>query len=308
MQIINSLRQLPDENHYAVTIGNFDGVHLGHQQVLSFVKKHCQENGLKLVVLSFNPHPQEILNPGNYFLLNSVEEKRELLGENGVDFLCEIKFDRNFSTLSPEQFLNEHIFINMNLKKLFLGHDFAFGANKSGGHQVAEQLCEKNQVKVETLAKFEFENKRVSSSLVRKKILDGLVADAEEMLGRQFFISGQVIKGDGRGRKIGFPTANVMFAKNRVIPKLGVYITKTKIGKMTYQSVTNIGRKPTFIEDGAVTVESHILDFDRDIYGEKIQVSFVEHLRDEAKFNSVNDLIQQINKDVDKTREYFAKA
>lgn len=290
-----------------MTIGNFDGVHRGHREVLKYVKGKCHELDTKLVVMTFNPHPQEILNPGNYFLLNSVEEKRELLQSCGVDYLCEIKFDRNFSTLSPEDFLNDYIFCNDQLKCLFLGHDFAFGANKSGGHLQAMEVARKHNVIFEDLNKFEFDGERVSSSLIREKIRTGKILEANSFLGRDYFVTGRVVKGDGRGRQIGFPTANVGFAQNRVIPSNGVYATQTRIGKMNYLSVTNIGCKPTFLKDGGVTIESHLLDFDRDIYGEEIEVHFNQKIREEIKFDSVNALIQQIDKDVVTAREIFEK-
>ena len=308
MQVINNLSATELDQPFGLTIGNFDGVHRGHRQVLEYVRKKCHEQNARLVVMSFNPHPQEILNPGNYFLINSMEEKRDLLASCGVEFLCEIKFDRNFSTQSPQEFLENHIFCNKNLKSLFLGHDFTFGANKTGGHELAEKFCSKNNVNFENLEKFEFEGERVSSSLIRECVQSGDVDKATEFLGRNYFVSGRIEKGDGRGRKIGFPTANVGFEKNRIIPKTGVYATETKIGKLNYYSVTNIGVKPTFLEDGGLTVESHILDFDRDIYGELVEVQFHKKLRDEKKFDSVNDLIKQIATDVETTRKFFEKA
>jgi riboflavin kinase/FMN adenylyltransferase len=308
LQVITKLSAETLDQPFGLTIGNFDGVHRGHREVLDYVRKKCNEKKEKLVVMSFNPHPQEILNPGNYFLINSMEEKRCLLESCGVDYLCEIKFDRNFSTQSPQEFLENHIFSNKKLKSLFLGHDFTFGANKSGGHELAEDFCTKNQVSLENLEKFEFEGERVSSSLVRDCVQAGEVEKASEFLGRSYFISGRIEKGDGRGRKIGFPTANVGFEKNRIIPSTGVYATETRIGKLNYHSVTNIGVKPTFLEDGGLTVESHILDFDRDIYGELVQVHFLKKLRNEKKFDSVNDLIKQIGNDVQTTRDFFEKA
>lgn len=305
MQVVKSLNSSELDKPFALTIGNFDGVHKGHRKVLDYVKSKANELGLKLVVVTFNPHPQEILNPGNYFLLNSFPEKCELIKSCGADFLCEIKFDRNFSTLSPENFLKEYIFNNPNLKSIFLGHDFAFGANKSGGHDLAEKFAQKNNVVFEDLAKFTFAGERVSSSLIREKIKTGLISEANDFLGREYFITGRVVKGDGRGKQIGFPTANIGFEKNRVIPSNGVYATKTCISNMNYFSVTNIGVKPTFLDHAGVTIESHILDFDRDIYGEEIQVQFFKRIRDEKKFDSVNSLIKQIEEDVVATREFF---
>ena len=219
--------------------------------------------------------------------------------------MCEIKFDRNFSTQSPDEFLSNHIFINTALKSLYLGHDFAFGANKAGSQDLAMDYCKRNQVEFEILPKFEHKGERVSSSLVRKCIMNGEIDVANQFLGRKFFLNGKIIKGDGRGRTIGFPTANIHYSKNRVLPDLGVYVTMSEIDGMSYQSVTNIGKKPTFGEFDQVTIESHLLDFDRDIYGETLKVDFYKRIRPEKKFASVNELMSQIQKDVDATKNFF---
>ncbi|WP_419168922.1 bifunctional riboflavin kinase/FAD synthetase [Halobacteriovorax sp.] len=304
MKVIKSLNEL-NEFDYAVTIGNFDGVHCGHQKVIRNIKDECEKSNLKLVVVTFTPHPIQILNPKEHYLINSYSERRELLSELGIDYLFEIEFNRDISLMPPKDFLDEFIFNAKAPAKFYLGHDFAFGAQKKGNHSFVKKYCEDINTEVIVLCSFDVEGGKVSSTIVREALADGDVESVRKYLKRDYFIRGRVIKGAGRGRQIGIPTANLDLDRYRRYPKNGVYITKTKFGESTWYSVTNIGHNPTFTDGMGVFVETHILDFDNDIYGNEIEVSFIKRLRDEKKFDSVNDLIEQINLDVDKTREYF---
>lgn len=304
MKVIKSLNEL-NELDYAVTIGNFDGVHCGHQKVIRNIKDECENSNLKLVVVTFTPHPIQILNPKEHYLINSYSERRELLAELGIDYLFEIEFNRDISLMPPKDFLDEFIFNAKAPAKFYLGHDFAFGAQKKGNHSFVKKYCEDINTEVIVLCSFDVEGGKVSSTIVREALADGDVESVRKYLKRDYFIRGRVIKGAGRGRQIGIPTANLDLDRYRRYPKNGVYITKTKFGESTWYSVTNIGHNPTFTDGMRVFVETHILDFDNDIYGNEIEVSFIKRLRDEKKFDSVNDLIEQINLDVDKTREYF---
>lgn len=308
MIVVKDLKELKDqynENKIHVTIGNFDGVHLGHREFLSHIKKDSIQDHAKFVVVTFVPHPLQILKAQSGFMLNTYSERRELLSECGVDYLLEINFTRDFSTLSPEQFLDRCIFSFDGISKIFLGHDFAFGANKSGDFHVAKTFCDKKKTELILQQEFKVKNTSVSSTEVRNAIQVGNIPKATELLGRDYFLSGRVIKGEGRGKKIGFPTANLGYDKELIIPAKGVYVTQVKIKDMTYNSVTNIGVNPTFNTGYNIHVESHLLDFTHDIYGEEIRVSFIKKLRDEKKFPSVNDLVSQIEMDVTQTREYF---
>ena len=221
--------------------------------------------------------------------------------------MLEIDFTRDFSTLSPEDFLERYVFSFAGTEKIYLGHDFVFGANKSGDYQLAKNLCNKKQVFLVLQDEFRLDNNSISSSAVRSSIQAGDVEQANALLGRSYFLSGRVIKGQGRGRQIGFPTANLDYDKELMIPSRGVYITQTTIHDMTYNSVTNIGINPTFNMGHEINIETHLLDFNRDIYGEGMRVSFLKKLRDEKKFSSVNDLITQIDLDVVSTKTFFKK-
>lgn len=307
MIIIKSVEEFNklENDLLAITIGNFDGVHLGHRDFLNTIKKDCQKTKAKLLVVTFVPHPSQILRPKSCFLINSYSERRELLESCGVDYLFEIDFDRDFSTLSPESFLDKFIFSHKNIFKIFLGYDFSFGANKSGTHSLVKKICEKKNINLILQSEFKLDGIQISSTTVRKFIQEGDVENSNKLLGRKFFLSGRVIKGQGRGRQIGFPTANMEFSRESVIPSLGVYITETSIGGMNYHSVTNIGNNPTFNSGNEIHLETHLLNFSRDIYGEVVRVSFIKKLRNEVKFKSVNELIFQINSDLEKVREYF---
>ena len=288
-----------------VTIGNFDGVHLGHQSLLSQIKSNCKSQKSKLLVITFVPHPVKVLRAKKSFLINSYNNRRKLLEENGVDYLCEIDFTRDFSSLDPVSFLENYLFKIKNLDSIYLGYDFAFGSNKEGGRDLVLNECKKRNITIEIQPEFEEKNQLVSSSLIRKQLEEGNVSKANEFLGRPFTITGTVVKGEGRGRQIGFPTANISFFEDKKIPRGGVYITQTKYRDQDYHSVTNIGINPTFSDTSLLSVETHVLDFDNDIYGESIEISFLKNLREEKKFKSVNNLVDQIKKDVNLARDYF---
>lgn len=308
MIIVKELKELKtiyNENKVHVTIGNFDGVHLGHREFLNQIKKDCVSDHAKFVIVTFVPHPLKILKAHSGFLINTYEERRELLASCGADYLLEIDFTRDFSTLTPEEFLGQHIFSFEGISKIYLGHDFAFGANKSGDFHVAETFCEKKKTSLVLQREYKIKSSSVSSTEVRNSILLGDIPKANELLGRKYFLSGRVIKGEGRGKKIGFPTANMGYDKELIVPAKGVYVTQVKIKDMIYNSVTNIGINPTFNSGHEIHVESHLLDFMQDIYGDEIRVSFIKKLRDEKKFASVNDLVDQITVDAELAREYF---
>ena len=251
------------------------------------------------------PHPVQILKAQSGFLINTFSERRELLAQCGVDYLLEVDFTRDFSTLSPEDFLEKYVFTFDGIKKIYLGHDFVFGANKSGNYNLAKSLCENKNVSLILQDEFLLNNTSVSSSIARLAISKGEVEKVISLLGRSYFLSGRVIRGQGRGRQIGFPTANIDYGKELIIPGIGVYISQTTIRDMTYNSVTNIGINPTFNNGVEINIETHLLDFDRDIYGEEVRVSFLKKIRDEKKFSSVNDLVKQIDNDVLAAKAFF---
>lgn len=304
MKVIKTLKEI-EATPFAATIGNFDGVHLGHKEILAGIKEQCEAEGLSFVVITFVPHPTCILRPQDHFLINSYKERRGMLEKLGVNFLYEINFTRDFSTQQPEDFLATYLFSNPNLKKLFMGYDFAFGANKSGDFALVKDYSKKQNVDVYRLDEYQKGEHKVSSTMVRGFVRAGDVEKAQQLLGRNFTLSGRVTKGAGRGRQLSFPTANLEYLIERLVPKSGVYVTEVRLRTGTFGSVTNIGYNPTFNNDQLTRVETHILDFNNDIYGEEIEIIFHQRLRDERKFPSVEALINQIGDDVRSAREFF---
>ena len=259
-----------------VTIGNFDGVHVGHKQLLKNVKLKTTESNLKLVLITFVPHPRVILKGDSGFLINSYEERRELVEQCGVDFLVELKFDRDFSTTKPEVFVKDYLLSISGVQNIFLGHDFAFGADKSGSYDLVKKLASNKKVNVVLESEvISNEGVRFSSTDVRNSITKGKMNDVNLFLGRKFNLSGTVVKGQGRGRTIGFPTANILVESGRIIPKNGVYRTTTVINNMEYHSITNVGVNPTFEDNKKTIVETNVFDFDEIIYGENIKINFL---------------------------------
>lgn len=311
MKILHNLLDIPKTNdkypEIGLTIGNFDGVHLGHRELLKKIKLDCVAKKLLFVVVTFIPHPQKILQPEKErFLINSYEQRRKLLKKLGVDFLVEMGFTRDFSTLPPERFMQDHLLSYPELRNFYLGYDFAFGANKQGDYDLVRSLCKPLNVEVEIQPKFEFQNKVVSSSLIRDRIITGKIDEVEELLARPFHLEGVVVKGEGRGKKIGFPTANIQVSPDLIVPQRGVYVTRTIYNGMTYNSITNIGYNPTFKDTHQTHIETNMFDFDTDIYGENLDIEFLHKVRDEKKFPTVNDLIAQIKADVVFAKEFLS--
>jgi riboflavin kinase / FMN adenylyltransferase len=310
MIVLHDLLDIPKVNGahppIGLTIGNFDGVHRGHQELLSRIRHDCNNKKLSFVVVTFVPHPQKILKPEKErFLINSYEQRRALLNLMGVDYLVEIGFTRDFSTQNPENFLRSHLLKYSGLRDFYLGYDFAFGANKQGGYDLVKELCAPLNIKVDIQPKFEFHDQVVSSSLIRENLLNGHMNEVNDLLGRSFQLEGVVVKGEGRGKKIGFPTANIQVSPDLLIPQRGVYISRTNYKGMTFNSVTNIGHNPTFKDTRQIHVETHLFDFDVDIYGEQLEIEFLQKIRNEQKFDTVNELIAQIKLDVDNAKKYL---
>ncbi len=301
MKLVTSLKDISDKK-IAITIGNFDGVHIGHRYVLNAIKSKVSDD-TKLVVISFNPHPSIVLSPRRSFLINLQKEKQVLLANEKVDYYYEIAFTRDLSTLSGEEFLSKYLTSKTHEIRFFLGYDFSFGANKKDGVKSIEEFCAKNNYSFEVLDKKSVEELSVSSSKIRDLIGKGLIKQANSLLGRDFFLEGTIVKGEGRGKQIGFPTANIQYSNLQITPSKGVYYSSVFYKDGMYKSITNIGVKPTFESDAEMTVETFILDFDKDIYGESFKLYLHSKLREEKKFDSVNDLIEQITKDVSSRRE-----
>jgi riboflavin kinase/FMN adenylyltransferase len=287
-----------------VTIGNFDGIHLGHQALLRSAVEEAKRRDLASVVFTFEPHPLKLLAPARApRLLLAPEDKIELLEGFGVRAVVAQRFDRHFSRVSAEEFVRRCIAGRLKTRKIWVGRDLRFGQERKGS---VDDLIRWGGVfgfEVGIIDPILLNGVRISSSEIRQLIEEGRVDEVKPMLGRYHFLSGRVVGGHNRGRELGFPTANIS-SRTEVVPRDGIYATIIEVNQKPLLSVSSIGVNPTF-GNGPRTVESFVLDFDRDVYGEIIKLSFVKRIREERKFSSVDALIGQMNQDVIAAREIF---
>jgi riboflavin kinase/FMN adenylyltransferase len=290
-----------------LTIGSFDGVHRGHQEIIHSLTAEAHQNGASAVVLTFFPHPAEVVRGRNFpFYLTTPEEKAEILGDLGVDYVITHPFDRQVAATPALEFMN-HLHEHLGMRHLKIGHDFALGRGRDGDAQALSEIGKTLGYSVEQIAPFMLDGQIVSSSRIRFMLGVGQVAEAAHLLGRNFSITGKVVLGDQRGRTIGFPTANLELWQMRTIPAAGVYVCRTAVNGIAYDAVTNIGVRPTFEANPVPPrVEAHLLDFDGNLYGTSLKLEFVTRLRGEQRFASVNDLIAQIHRDVEAARQILA--
>jgi len=318
VKVIQDSRQPKSPNHSSagpllksvVTIGNFDGVHIGHRELLRQLLQKSRSVDAPSVVLTFDPHPIQVLYPEKHHAsLFDRDDQVTEFEKMGVDYLFIQPFSRELSQMSPETFLNDIIIKPLSPKALIVGHDFSFGANRSGSFELLKKYSQDWNFDLTYVPPFQREGQTVSSSLVREKVKNGEMESANQLLGREFYLKGIVIKGAQRGRTIGFPTVNIA-PHVGVVPHSGVYATQILIEGKTLPSVTNIGFNPTFQDDRKiqeinVKIETHILNFKNDLYGQKISILFHKRLREEKKFASIDQLKSQISKDVESAREFF---
>ncbi|NDG84786.1 MAG: bifunctional riboflavin kinase/FAD synthetase [Proteobacteria bacterium] len=280
-----------------VALGNFDGVHLGHQSILAFARAQADRLGLPLACFTFNPHPTLELKPeSNLKLLMTYDEKRAILESSGVDVCVEERFTAEFAKTSARDFFFGILRDRIRARAIVVGTNFSFGRNREGSIDRMRELCAESGIELYAIEPAPFEGSPVSSSRIRRSLAEGQVAQAAQMLGRPFFYRAEVVHGDKRGRTIGFPTANMQCAEKFPL-RTGVYATSVLWRGVEYPAVTNIGIRPTF-DSTELRVETHILDQTFDLYGERLEVRFHERIRDEQKFSSIDELKAQIAADV----------
>ncbi|OFZ31250.1 MAG: riboflavin biosynthesis protein RibF [Bdellovibrionales bacterium RIFCSPHIGHO2_01_FULL_40_29] len=307
MEWIHTQEQaLPHIDSSVLTIGNFDGVHLGHQRLLSIMVKTARELNTKSVVCTFKPHPRTILMPSEpVHRLFDYKDQAEMMENLGVDYLIEEKFSKDLSLMSAESYLESYIDRFYHPKHLVVGYDFNFGNKRSGNTDFLQEFCHRKKWGLTVVPAFEKDGLIVSSSQIRKMLEHGDLKKAEEFLGRPYYLRGPVRVGYKRGRVIGVPTANLS-PEIEFIPRKGVYFTKVNYKNQIYPSITNIGFNPTFEnKDPYLKVETHLFNFNQDIYGEHISVELCHFHRDEIKFTSVESLKTQIFKDIELAQKFF---
>ena len=292
-----------------LTIGVFDGVHLGHQKILKDLQAGAHAVGASAVVLSFSPHPAEVLRgPVEYFYLSSPEERAEQIAALAIDLLITQPFTLQLANTSARDFVSQLV-DHLGLKQLWVGHDFALGRDRRGDIPTLIEFGKEMGFEVHPVEAVRLNGEVVSSSGIRKLLAHGKVEEAARFLGRPYALTGQVISGAGRGRTIGIPTANLALSTQRALPALGVYVTWATLGGRRWGSLTNVGVRPTFEDKPAAPlVETHLLDYDGgEFYGQDLRLDFVARLRPEQKFSGVEELLAQIHRDIDAGRLVLAE-
>ena len=307
MQVYTSLAEI--QRPFAgvcVTIGNFDGVHLGHQRLFAEVAARAQRANGKSVAITFDPHPLQVLRPGGIGLISSLEQKKELIALAGIDVLLIIPFTLAFAAMPAEAFVDEILLKIIGMRDLVVGHDYAFGKGRSGDTNFLKNQGAAKGFPVTVVEAYYHAGMLVSSTKIRELITGGDVRTARILLGRSYQMRGRVRVGKQRGGKeVGFPTANLALSPEDLVPKHGVYVCQVICDGQSYGGVMNVGKNPTFGEE-ILVAETHIFDFDRDIYDRPIKVNLLDFLRDERKFASVGELSAQIEKDVARAKAILA--
>jgi len=289
-----------------VTIGNFDGVHLGHQMLFAEVADRAGRRGGSSLAITFDPHPLRILRPGGIKLISSCEQKAEQIRLAGIDSLLIVPFTRGFAATSAEQFVDDILLRRIGMKELVVGYDYAFGKGRSGNIAFLREQGRLKGFPVTVVEAFYLDNILVSSTKIRQMIADGQVEEAQKLLGRPYQIRGEVQVGKQRGSKeVGYPTANLEIDPEDLVPRHGVYVSQVICEGKCYGGVLNIGHNPTFGGQDLVA-ETHIFDFNLDIYGKPIKVNLLKFLRGEKKFASVDELASQIGRDVVEAKSVLA--
>ncbi|MEO6305988.1 MAG: bifunctional riboflavin kinase/FAD synthetase [Bacteroidia bacterium] len=300
MLIVQNTEHFRIESPTILTIGTFDGVHLGHQKILDRLKELKKTLGLKTVVLTFEPHPRKILFPEQKDLkiITLIDEKLDLLEKYGVDVTVVYPFNKAFSQLDVKYYIEEILVRHLNVKHLVIGYDHRFGKGRKGDINTLKEHAPNYGFTIEEISKKDIENIAVSSTNIRKAVEEGKIDQANNFLGHPFCLKAKVVKGKQLGRQLGFPTANLKTeGTDKLIPKIGVYFVEVIIEGEHYFGMLNVGINPTTDTDDKIKIEVNIFDFDKDIYTKTITLNFIKWLRDEEKFNNLNELIVQLNKD-----------
>lgn len=305
MQGIKSLKDIPSPpDNCAVAIGNFDGVHLGHQKILHVLIEDAKKNNLFPLLLTFHPHPAKILVKRKIELLQTIEQRLDEIKKSGVQMTVVLSFDHNLSQITAEEFIRTIIVQKLKAKKVIVGDNFRFGKDRDGDVAKLHELASRYGFSIQSIPPVTVQGSVVSSSLIRKLLHKGEIEKANMLLGRPYEIEGSVVRGKSRGKRLGYPTANI-HPLNDIAPP-GVFVSKVGIGSQIYPSVTHVGSKPTFNEKD-IMIESYIIDYNDSLYKKKLRVFFLKKIREEIKFETAEALSLQIKNDLEKTLAYFQK-
>jgi len=309
MEKVRNFNNLDSKISTVVTIGTFDGVHLGHQKILKRLINTAKETHLKSVVLTFFPHPRMVLQKdANIKLINTIEERGTILEQSGLDYLCVQKFTQEFSRLTAEDFVKKILIDQLRAKRVIIGYDHHFGRNRSANIDDLRKFGERYDFEVEEISAEDVNEVAVSSTKIRKALEIGDIDKANAYLGHPFCLNGTVITGKKIGKQLQYPTANLKIEEAyKLIPKKGVYVVKSNIEDTTVYGMMNIGNNPTISDEATQHIEIHFFDFDADLYGKALQIDMLHRLRDEKKFDSVDDLKLQLQQDEKDSLQYIAE-
>lgn len=305
MRHYRSLKEVSLENAY-LTVGVFDGVHRGHRKIVNTLIEKARAKNAPAVVLTFEPHPASVLTGREIRCLTTPDERADLLFSLGVDIVVTQRFTLDLAALSAHEYMST-LKAHLGLAHLMIGYDFALGRGREGNAPRLAEIGSELGYTVEVAPALSDESGVISSTEIRKLVSTGNMPEAEKLLGYPYSMGGEVVHGEGRGRKLNFPTANIDYPKQKAMPPNGIYACWARLGNERFMAATNIGLNPTFTPERKIpSLEAYLLDFDRDIYGELLTLEFVSRLRDEIRYTTVEALIAQIHKDVEQTREILS--
>ena len=299
MNIFRNIDEIKFDKQTVLTLGTFDGIHLGHQQIIKRVIECSEENKLRNLIITFHPHPRKVINPEMQLkLLTTNEEQINILEKLGVQNLFIINFTKEFSQLTPDEFIKNYLVDKIGLSRIVIGYDHHFGKGRGGDVEFLLAAGKKYDFEILQIQPFIIDDEPVSSTKIRAALEAGDINKVNKMLGRYYSFSGVVVEGDKRGRELGYPTANIKLSdEDKMLPQIGIYAVLVEIDGIEHKALLSIGKRPTFYNDGKVVPEVYIYDFNNDIYGKEIKVNLIQKLRGEEKFNSAEELIKQMNID-----------
>ena len=311
MRIFRDLNELAEFKNSVVTIGTFDGVHIGHQKILKKLNNEASSVNGESILFTFYPHPRMVVFPDshNLKLIQTIDEKIESLRAYGLDNVIIYPFTKDFSRLTAFEFVRDILVNKLKVKKLVIGYDHQFGRNREGNIEFLRESAEMFDFEVIEISAQEIDEVNVSSTKIRNSIMDGNIDRANDFLGRPFRISGDVVKGNRLGRELGFPTLNLQLSnEHKIIPAEGVYAVEIELMNVVYKGMMNIGKNPTVSEISERKYEVHVFDFDQDVYGEHVAILFYQFIRKEKTFDNLEELKSQIQEDEKSIRHYFTSA
>jgi riboflavin kinase / FMN adenylyltransferase len=299
MKIYRQLNEIERDPNTVLTIGTFDGIHLGHQEILKILFERSRFHKGRSFLITFHPHPRKVISKADGLkILSTPEEKALILEKMGLENLFIINFTKEFSQYSPIEFFKNYIISNIGLKEIIIGHDHKFGKGREGTSYTLKTLSKEFNFEISMVDEYKVNDVTISSTKLRHAIMDGDIKLANSFLGREYTFSGTVISGDKRGRLLGYPTANIKPDNNdKLLPGLGIYVAEVIVGNQKLAGLLSIGRRPTFYDNGEIVPEVYVYNFDKDIYNQRITINLLEKIRKEEKFSSPEELINQMNMD-----------